>query len=122
MVSEKQKQILTKNGYTEEAISKMDYKEVSSVIGGILNKPKPETPTQGAPYHKEVIVPVVEKVQDWKPKGKEFDNVSAYTRQATDLCIAMLEANVNSKTELVPIADLMNEAIICVAAAKARLK
>ena len=38
MVSEKQKQILLKNGFTETAINTMSYEEVSNAIGKILSK------------------------------------------------------------------------------------
>ena len=49
MVSEKQKQILLKNGYTEKAIVEMNYQQVSLAIGDILaGGKKPSEPVKQA--------------------------------------------------------------------------
>ena len=115
MLSKKQYEILAKNGYSDDAIQKMDYNLASKLIGEILH-PKDKEANQ-APYHKEIAVPNVEKVL----KNKGFDNTSAFTRQATDLTIAMLDANklavINGKAEPVDIGLLMAQAILCVRAA-----
>lgn len=39
-ISDKQKNILLKNGYTLDVIDRMDYKQVSKVIGDIFDAPK----------------------------------------------------------------------------------
>ena len=40
MVSDKQRQILLKDGFSEQAINRMSYEEISKNIGEILNRPK----------------------------------------------------------------------------------
>ena len=109
MVSEKQKAILTKNGYTSEAINKMSYDEVSKAIGAILQG---ATPAEGkATYEKP----------QFTPKAKpSYDPTSQYVSYAKDLCVAMMQ--LEKGHEKVEVDKLMDLAIILVGAARDRLK
>ena len=115
-ITEKQQKILIQAGWTEKDIAEKPYQVLSDAIGKILAERKPNQ------FHKEVKGPQVEnvEVQGWKgnqSKPNKFDATSSYTRQATDILIALIE-NQAEKEQPVDIGTLMSQAIQCVLAAK----
>lgn len=86
MVSEKQKNILTKNGYTEQQISQMSYQQVSEAIGHLLARPKDVQANQ-APYSKEVPAVQVERAV-FTPRPA-YNPSSQYVSYAKDVFLAL---------------------------------
>ena len=74
-LTDKQKSILLKNGWTEEDIDNAPYEDASNAIGEILSKPKPKyTP-------KAVEKPVFKKAET-------LDKKSFYVAYCKDLVVA----------------------------------
>ena len=112
MTTDKQKFRLKKAGYTDEQIDKMDWKQVSDIIGKL------------PAYHKEVIEPNTEQIvsSGYKKEYVPHDNISYYVAYAKDLCIALIEANkmavIAGKAEPIEVGKLMTEAIFEIRKAK----
>lgn len=110
MVTDKQRNVLLKNGYTDKDINDMSASKISEVIGSILDK----RPENQAPYGKTVYTPKVESADKFQ-KAK-FDTSSYYVAYAKDLCIAMLNAHVearkiNQEIEPLEIGKIMHTAV-----------
>ena len=119
MTTDKQRNVLLNAGWTDAQINATSYEDVSAAIGEIMANKAPN------PYKKVVKSPAV--VSEFKPK-KAWDSSSYYVAYAKDLCVAMLQANVEATKiihpkeqedfQMVEIATLMNQAISCIKAAK----
>lgn len=110
-LTEKQRDILLNNGWTEQDLSEVPYDEASDAIGEILARRKPGRFRKTARQQ-----PTAEKYQP-------YDKVSYYVSYAKDLCIAMLQAHVearklDNKIELIEIGKLMTAAVEAIKQAK----
>lgn len=75
MVSKKQKAVLLKNGYSEQAISNMSYQQISQAIGEIMGRPKqPDKPEYN--YN--------------KPQTSEGKHTTMYVSYAKDIFVHLL--------------------------------
>ena len=86
MVTEKQKQILLKNGYSEKQVNEMEYAEVSEAIGEILRRPRTNGGVTTSPQKQ------VEKVefQTAKNYGKIAPSYDSFAvSYAKDMFIAL---------------------------------
>src|SRR3990167_2941857 len=129
MVTEKQKQILLKDGYSDAEISRMEYAEVSEAIGEILRRPRTQGGVTTRPQKQ------VERVE-FRPVAhasasqyvaKPKDTQSFWVAYSKDLCIAMLNAHTqksiaNPKIEPIEVRKLMAEAVECIVLAKQRFE
>src|SRR3990167_1202327 len=88
-LTEKQKNILLNNGWTENDIANTPYEEASDAIGEILAEPRKPS------RYKEIKEPKKEFVerQGFKPANKyePMDKKSFYVAYSKDLTIAMME-------------------------------
>src|SRR3990167_6309525 len=104
-LTDKQKNILLKNGWSEKDIAQTPYDEASEAIGAILAEPKK------GPYTKRVIEPKIETAYK-----KSFDTSSYYVAYAKDLSIAMLQVHaearkIDNKIEPLEIGKIMHTAV-----------
>lgn len=101
MVSDKQKSILTKNGYTDADVAKMSYQQVSEAIGKVLANRKPkviEVNVENRPvddnkvrsmkvaYAKDIAVAMIHELALLKVDFRDEDVMQAIT----DNSIAMV--------------------------------
>ena len=122
-LTDKQRNILLENGWTEQDLKEVPYEEASDAIGKILEEQR------SRPRGKVIRQPQTDFVMEkkgWQKKPYEkpaFDNKSYYVAYAKDLCIAMLQAHVEARKvdpKIEPIATegLMHEAIRLITLAK----
>lgn len=124
MATDKQKQILLKNGYTEKQIADMPYNIMSEEIGAILSRPRTQGGVTTSPQ-KQIEKVEFQKASEYKPKSK--DTQSFWVAYSKDLCIAMLNAHTQKsiadpKIQPIEVRKLMAEAVECVVLAKQRFE
>src|SRR3990167_9751872 len=106
-LTDKQKNILLKNGWSEKDIAQTPYDEASQAIGAILAEPKK------GPYTKRVAEPKIETA--YRPQHRVFEP-SFKVSYAKDLCIAMLNVHaearkIDNKVEPLEIGKIMHAAV-----------
>ena len=113
-LTDKQRAILERAGHNPDDYS---YEKASQLIGEILSKPRPNQFKKELPG-KEVVS--VEKPGFRKEYTKDVNPF--YVAYAKDLAIAMIEAQIAQKKEVINAVEIMDLAIMMVGAARQRLK
>ena len=107
MATEKQRNILLKNGYSDVDIDQMSYEMISQAIGEILAKPK------------EAKAEYIKPKDFGKKETKTYDTSSYYVAYAKDLCVAMIALD---KYKEMSIGQIMANAIAVIKQAQNEFK